>query len=92
MSERSASVDTDETRTVKIYCPDCDWTKTVKADGPVSESRTDLSTARHLAEGDARYHAAEANHFEDERHNPMLFTASGALRLERDGDTSEFVR
>lgn len=93
----SREVPPDETHTVRIWCPDCGWEKTIEMDGPAHEDHApELSQAMYFAENDARRHVAEVATplppFEDEdsgeEHQPFLFTDSGVRRYEPTLDES----
>jgi len=87
----SESIPAAEERTAKIYCPDCGWVKTIRADGPAShEYAPELSCAQYLAEGDATRHVAEREYSDGETHTPLLFTADGVVRFQP--NKSAFVR
>jgi predicted RNA-binding Zn-ribbon protein involved in translation (DUF1610 family) len=74
-----------EERVAKIYCPDCGWMKTIRADGPTDhEHAPELSCAECLADGDVRAHVSQREYSDGETHTPLVFTADAVYRFEPD--------
>ena len=78
------------THTARIYCPECGCVDTFEANGPAHPKHMPTTTAaEHQADAAVRRHCGEVESFRDEIHHPILFTESGARRLEP--EVSEFV-
>ena len=72
-----------EERVAKVYCPDCGWVKTIRADGPADHKHApELSCAQYLAEDDVARHVAEREYADGETHTPLVFTADSVVRYE----------